>query len=738
LKALLFRIIHMGCPESDSSFDTLRARTLNTGILVAAGIATMSGLLDLAFGRYLRLIGPTVFLVFAALILALQHARHRRLAVSLTSLGFMAIIAGQFIVLGEGFGVHLWLLALILFPLLSMPRKGTGLALLLGLCHIVGLGTLGVKDQAAHGYSNDYLVSLVLAATLLLGLGTAARLFLDRLEDQVAESRDREERARRMMVELSNENPNPTLRIDRTNTITFANTSAVDMLEKLGVKPGGTFPVDLTAHAEQPDRVHEVDLIIDQLKYRVRISGLAEYGFWNAYCTDTTQVHELLDHQVEMESVLALERDLSRLKEQFLASLSHELRTPLNAIMGLSEALNEQVYGPLTDKQSESLLTIWRSGDSLLGLINDMLDFSRIGAGKYPTVISRTDLRSSANAAVYGCRVLAEEGEVELQLDLPEEPVVATVDARHLIRILKILLSNGIKFNHRGGKVGLRITPSDAGESVAVEVWDTGIGIRPEKLESLFDPFTQVDGGLSRQYEGAGLGLALSARLCRLMSATISVESTPGEGTNFTLQIPMSTPKWIEVFSDLSCPFCYILDGWLEEANMSHLVRWRGVEYMPGLSPEDGASDQIQKLYHKVLSRLKTLYPDRALHLPMPVPNTRRALASLVRVEAREPERHSEARLLLYRAIWRDGKDLSDWPMIRAELPGFDLEGLDNQSPEMDSVVEATAEWRSRGEGRLPAAFAIHSKQSWHGLGQRGDLIAFVEAELGVKATTKG
>jgi signal transduction histidine kinase len=725
----------MGCPESDSSFDALRARTLNTGILVAIAIATISGLLALAFGQYQRLIGPGVFLVFAGLILTLQHCNHRRLAVSFTSLGCMALIASQFVVLGESFGVHLWLMALILFPLLSMPRRGTGLALFLGLCHIVALTTFGLKDQAAHGYNNDYLLTLILAATLLLGLGTAARLFLDKLEDQVGDARDRDRRARRMMIELSNQNPNPTLRIDRANAITFANTSAVDMLEKLGIQVGKAFPINLTAYAEQPNGVHEVDLIVDALTYRVRISGLEEYGFWNAYCTDTTEVHALLDHQVEIKSALTLQRDLSRLKEQFLASLSHELRTPLNAIMGLSEALNEQVYGPLTDKQSESLLTIWNSGDSLLGLINDMLDFSRIGAGKYPTMTSRTDLRSSATAAIYGCRVLAEEGEVELELDLPEDPVVATVDGHHLVRVLKILLSNGLKFTHRGGKVGLRITPSDSGESIAIAVWDTGVGIRPEKLESLFDPFTQVDDDLSRMYEGAGLGLALSARLCRLMSATIDVESTPGEGSTFTLQIPTNTPQWIEVFSDLRCPFCYILDEWLEEANMSHLVRWRGVEQMPGLTPEDGDSNWIQQRLTKVLSHLKDLYPDRELIRPKRVSNTRRALASLVRVAAREPERHSEARFLLYRAIWKDGKDLSDWPMIRAELLGFDLDGLDDQSPEMHSVVEATAEWRDRGQDRLPAAFAIHSKEAWHGLGQRGDLIAFVEAELGIKAT---
>lgn len=735
MKALLTKIINAGCPEADSSFDALRARTLNAGILLGALIATLAGLTNLVFGRHHGLIGTGLFLVFTVLILALQHRRHHRLAVSITSLACMAFIVSQFVALGEDFGVHLWLMALILFPVLSMPRNGTRLALLLSLCHLAALTILGAKDQAAHGYPIDYLVTLVLAATLLFGMGAAVRVFLNKLETQAAVAKARDARVRRMMVEMSNQNPNPALRIDHANTITFANIAALNMLEKLDTKPGDPFPIDLTTYAVQPGSVHEVDLLVDDRTYRIRLSGLAEHGFWNAYCSDSTQVQELLHHQVEIKSALDMQRDLSRLKEQFFASLSHELRTPLNAIMGLSEALNEKVYGPLTEKQSASLLTIWNSGDSLLNLINDMLDFSRIGAGKYPTRISRVDIRSCATSAVYSHREQAEKGEIDLQLDLPDEPIVTTVDDRHLIRILKILLNNGIKFTPRGGQVGIRIAPADSDGSIGITIWDTGIGIRPEKLGSLFNPFTQVDGGLSRQYEGAGLGLALSGRLCRLMGAEIDVESTPGEGTKFTVDIPARPPHWLEVFSDLRCPFCYILDQWLEEANMHHLVRWRGVEQMPGLSPEDGSSDWMQARLTKVLANLKELYPDRNLIRPKKVSNTRRALASLVRVATREPERHNEARLRLYHAIWKDGKDISDWPMIRAELPGFDLDGLNDQAPEMDLVVEATREWRERGDDRIPTAFSTHSEQAWHGLGQRAGLIAFVETELGIKAT---
>jgi signal transduction histidine kinase/2-hydroxychromene-2-carboxylate isomerase len=710
-------------------------RTLNIGILVAIAIASATTVVDVAFGRSERVPGALIFFGLAALILKLQHAHKRSAAVCLTSVTCMALIWAQFLIMGPNYGVHLWLIALIIFPVLSMPRKDTVLAIALGAGHVVILTVLGNQDRQEHGYSTDYLATLVLASILILAMTIGMRVFLDKIEDSIGEARARDQRAQRMLTELSTENPNPVFQIDPSNKVIFSNPSGNVLLKTLGKSVGSDFPIDLVPYGDRANEVHSIELTVGNTQYSIRVSGLADHGFWNAYAADTTQLHELQDYQVEIESVLTTERDISRLKEEFLASLSHELRTPLNAIMGLSEALNEEIYGPLTEKQSESLLTIWGSGQTLLNLINDMLDFSRIGAGQYPTLISQTDLRSSANSAIYSCREFASESGVEIQLEAPDQPTMATVDGRHIIRILKILVHNGIKFTPEGGQVGVGVTGGDTDEWITLRIWDTGIGIRAEKLETLFDPFSQVDGGLSRQYEGAGLGLALCARLCRLMNADISVESTPGQGTTFTLQIPTSTPQWIEVFSDLRCPFCYILDEWLEEANMSHLVRWRGVEQMPGLSPEDGASDWIQVRLAKVLDHLKTQYPDKTLVQPKQVSNTQRALAAVLRVGATESDRQSEARSLLYRAIWKEGKDITDWPAIKKILTGFKLDDLNDDSFEMMEVVAATKEWRERGDDRIPAAFAIHGERSWHGLGQRADLIGFIENELSVSAT---
>jgi signal transduction histidine kinase len=641
LKELLSKIIHLGCTESADPFDQLRVRTLNIGILAAIIIATAATVADVAFVRLERVPGTLILLVLAAVVLKLQHAHKYSAAVFLASMSCMALVWGQFMSLGPGLGLHLWLIALIMFPIMSMPTKDTKLAIALGAGHILVLMILALQDQQEHGYSIEYLTTLVLSACLVMTISVGMRLFLNKVEVATHQSNIR----------------------------------------------------------------------------------------------DVSQIHALKEYQTKRESALTAEREVSRLKEEFLASLSHELRTPLNAIMGLSEALNEEVYGTLTAKQSESLHTIWNSGQNLLTLINDMLDFARIGAGKYPTQLGPTDIRSSILGAAHACESFAEESEIDVILDTGDQPAMATLDGRHIMRVLKILLNNGIKFTPAGGTVSARVVLNETSGHVNVEVKDTGIGIRPEKLSTLFDPFSQLDGGLSRQFEGAGLGLALCARLCRLMSATIDVESVLGKGTTFTLRVPTTPPMWIEVFSDLRCPFCYILDEWLDEANMAHLVRWRGVEQMPGLSPEDGASEWIQERLTKTLAHLSQQYPDRALTRPKQVSNTRRALASLVRIAATEPERQTEARSLLYRAIWVDGKDITDWVTIRSILPGFALDGLEDDSPEMNTVATTTLEWRERGQDRIPAAFALRSDESWHGLGQRADLIAFVEKELGTIAT---
>ncbi|MDP6934684.1 MAG: HAMP domain-containing sensor histidine kinase, partial [Myxococcota bacterium] len=257
------------------------------------------------------------------------------------------------------------------------------------------------------------------------------------------------------------------------------------------------------------------------------------------------------------QEALGRERDISRLKEEFLASLNHELRTPLNAILGLSEALQEDVYGPLQDKQRESLGTIEGSGRKLLGMIDDLLDFSRIGAGRYSTQVSPGDLRSTVRSVAR--RHLRSVANKSLKLEIDEghgEQNILT-DMRHVQLILDILLDNAIKFTPEGGRVGLSLQEIEDNDQVEVSVWDTGIGFPEDRLATLFEPFVQVQGGLSRRYGGTGLGLALTSRLSRLLGAELRVESTPDHGSRFTLRLPRGMPYRLRVYADLRCPFCY-------------------------------------------------------------------------------------------------------------------------------------------------------------------------------------
>ena len=431
---------------------------------------------------------------------------------------------------------------------------------------------------------------------------------------------------------------------------------------------------------------------------------------------------------------LGKERDLSRLKEEFLASLSHELRTPLNAVLGLSEALLEQAYGPLPEDQEKSVRTINGAGEKLLRMFDDLLDFARIGAGRYPTDLTPVDLRSSIGAVERRLRRVAESEEVRLELDIAEGvDTRVIVDVRHIQRILVSLVDNAIKFTPAGGAVGVRLREAQDVNAVELVVWDTGIGISPERQAHLFQPFVQLEAGLSRRFGGTGLGLALTSRLARLLGADLEVSSEKGKGTTFVLRVQRDLTYRLTVYADLRCPFCFVLNEWLEEANLSHTVRWLGVEQRPGLTSEEVCSHDFQEELDDEVARLRVLAPNIAICKPEMVPNTRRALAALEHIRTTQPWRASHARRELYRAIWIEGIDLTEWEPIRSTLIDFDLSALSDDSAEMHAVVEATAAWRAKGQNRIPMLLSQANSGQWHGLGARGELMSFVEGQVGVR-----
>jgi PAS domain S-box-containing protein len=228
----------------------------------------------------------------------------------------------------------------------------------------------------------------------------------------------------------------------------------------------------------------------------------------------------------------------SKMKDEFLASMSHELRTPLNAVLGMSEALLEEVYGPLNKKQHNSLVRVQESGYHLLNLINDILDISKMEAGEMSLEIVPLSVAEITGECLAYIERSAAEKQIEIQLDLDPLALHFTADHRRFKQILINLLSNAVKFTLEGGKVGLDVEGDRENNAITFSVWDNGIGIDPMDLPRLFKPFVQLDSSLSRRYTGSGLGLALIQRLTELHLGSIQVESKPGAGSRFTVTLP--------------------------------------------------------------------------------------------------------------------------------------------------------------------------------------------------------
>jgi len=229
---------------------------------------------------------------------------------------------------------------------------------------------------------------------------------------------------------------------------------------------------------------------------------------------------------------------VARAKDEFLASMSHELRTPLNTILGMAEALQDEVYGPLSAGQALSLRNIEESGRHLLALINDLLDISKIEAGKLELQWEDLDVSAVCEASLRLVRPAAQKKRLNMQLEIDPTVTHVRADARRLKQILVNLLSNAIKFTPEGGAFGLAVHGEPEREAVVFTVWDSGIGIAPADIPKLFRPFAQLDSRLARAHLGSGLGLTLVYRMVDLHGGGVSVVSTPGEGSRFSVALP--------------------------------------------------------------------------------------------------------------------------------------------------------------------------------------------------------
>jgi signal transduction histidine kinase len=239
--------------------------------------------------------------------------------------------------------------------------------------------------------------------------------------------------------------------------------------------------------------------------------------------------HEIEDKSRQLEVA-------SQHKSEFLANMSHELRTPLNAIIGFSEVLSERMFGDLNEKQEEYLKDIHASGQHLLSLINDILDLSKIEAGRMELELTDFDLPTAIENALTLVRERAGRRDIALHQAVDQRLGQIRGDERKIKQVLLNLLSNALKFTPEGGQVDVRATVSDG--MAEVSVTDTGVGIAPEDQDAVFEEFRQV-GTAAKKVEGTGLGLALSRKFIELHGGRIWVTSQVGAGSTFTFTIPV-------------------------------------------------------------------------------------------------------------------------------------------------------------------------------------------------------
>jgi PAS domain S-box-containing protein len=259
----------------------------------------------------------------------------------------------------------------------------------------------------------------------------------------------------------------------------------------------------------------------------------------------------VIERTEELRSALVRAESADRLKSAFLATMSHELRTPLNSIIGFTGVVLQGLTGPLNPEQAKQLGMVRLSARHLLALINDVLDLSKIEAGQIEIRTESFNLRDSLERVTAMVKPLAEKKGLTLTMVEPPELGEMSSDRRRVEQILLNLLNNAIKFTERGGVtltaelVNDFRSPSGVGLSPAVRlrVTDTGIGIKPENMKVLFQPFRQIDTGLARQHEGTGLGLAICRRLAGLLGGEIAVKSEWSKGSEFSVSLPLGRPS---------------------------------------------------------------------------------------------------------------------------------------------------------------------------------------------------
>ena len=261
----------------------------------------------------------------------------------------------------------------------------------------------------------------------------------------------------------------------------------------------------------------------------------------NAARAEREQLETERRHSRELHEENRRIEEAARLKSRFVANMSHELRTPLTAILGLGEMLRDEKAGPQNERQKRYLEDILSSSRHLLQLINDVLDLAKMEAGALELGLETVDPSALVSEVVEVLRPIAKRNDVRLSADLCNAPARAVTDPFRFRQILYNFMSNAIKFTPRGGSVRAWLGRMP-GDQMRLEVSDTGIGIARGDMAKLFVEFSQVDGGIAKRHDGAGLGLALTKRLVVALGGTVGARSEVGRGSTFFATLPIGVP----------------------------------------------------------------------------------------------------------------------------------------------------------------------------------------------------
>ncbi len=381
---------------------------------------------------------------------------------------------------------------------------------------------------------------------------------------QEVERLKKNEKDLRRLTRFPRENPNPIFCCNKHGDITYINQAMHDFIKvnRLGkIRNVKDLFQDNGKSFSHICRTVGEDIVSKNREFRIgsrimlgSVSSYKGAGDAYVYLQDITELKnlaqemarknlELTEIKEELEYQTRRAVDANRHKSEFLANMSHELRTPLNAVIGFSEVLLDELFGPLNEKQNEYVNDILDSGKHLLSLINDILDLSKIEAGKMELEVSEFAVYDLIMLSMNLMKEKATKHSISMNIDIDDSISTLMADERKVKQVVFNLIANALKFTQDKGEIGVRVTRD--GDYAKFCVYDSGIGISIEDQQRIFGEFQQADGSLTKRYEGAGLGLAIVKKFIELHGGKVWVESKLNMGSRFYFTLPIAAPKWL-------------------------------------------------------------------------------------------------------------------------------------------------------------------------------------------------